>query len=65
MTIFPFRIGEVTNLYHRVLKNRDLLVETELETTELKDIVNVSAAAKRQNILEDTQNAVLYHIKAK
>jgi len=65
MTIFPFQIGEVTSLYHRVLKSRDLSVEAESETADLKDIVKISAAAKRQNILEETQNAVLNHIKSK
>ncbi len=63
MTVFPFQIGEVTSLYHRVLKSRDLSVETEPETAELKDVVTLSAEAKRQRILEETQNAVLSRIK--
>ena len=62
MTVFPFQIGEVTNLYHRVLKSRDLSVET--ETAELKDVVTLSAEAKRQKILEETKNAVLSRIKS-
>jgi hypothetical protein len=61
MTVFPFQIGEVTSLYHRVLKSRDLTSEP--ETTELKDVVSLSAEAKRQKILEETQNAVLSRIK--
>lgn len=63
MTVFPFQIGEVTNLYHRVLKSRDLSVETEAEPAELKDVVTLSAEAKRQKIHEETKNAVLNRIK--
>lgn len=63
MTVFPFQIGEVTSLYHRVLKSKDLSVEAESETAELKDVVTLSAEAKRQKILEETQNAVLSRIK--
>ena len=62
MTVFPFQIGEVTSLYHRVLKSRDLSVET--ESTELKDVVTLSAEAKRQKILEETKSAVLSRIKS-
>jgi hypothetical protein len=62
MTVFPFQIGEVTSLYHRVLKSRDLAVEA--ETAELKDVVTLSAEAKRQKILEETKNAVLSRIKS-
>ena len=62
MTVFPFQIGEVASLYHRVLKSRDLSVET--ETAELKDVVTLSAEAKRQKILEETKNAVLSRIKS-
>jgi len=65
MVKFPFQIGEVTSLHHRVLKSKDLSVEAKPETAELKDMINVSVAAKRQNILEGTQSAVLNHIKAK
>jgi len=65
MNVFSFKTQEVTSLYHRVLKSRDLSLRTESETTELKDIVNVSVAAKRQNILEETQSAVLDCIKAR
>jgi len=63
MTVFPFQIGEVTNLYTRVLKSRDLSVETEAESAELKDVVTLSAEAKRQKIHEETKNAVLNRIK--
>ena len=63
MTVFPFQIGEVTNLYHRVLKSRDLSVETETESADLKDVVTLSAEAKRQKIMEETKNAVLSRIK--
>ncbi len=61
MTVFPFQIGEVTSLYHRVLKSRDLSTET--AAAELKDVVSLSAEAKRQKILEETQSAVLNRIK--
>ena len=67
MMKFSFQIGEVTSLYHRVLNGKDLSVKAEPEKAELKDkdIVNISAAAKRQNIFEETQSAVLSRIKAK
>jgi hypothetical protein len=61
MTVFPFQIGEVTSLYHRVLKSRDLASEP--EPTELKDVVSLSAEARRQKVLEQTQSAVLSRIK--
>lgn len=62
MTIFPFQIGEVTGLYNRVLKSRDLSAEP--ETTDLKDVVTLSAEAKRQKILEETKSAVISRIKS-
>jgi len=62
MTVFPFQIGEVTGLYNRVLKSRDLSMEA--ETTELKDVMTLSAEARRQKILEETKNAVLSQIKS-
>ncbi len=65
MTVFPFQIGEVTRLYHRVLKSRDLSVEreTEADSAGLKDIVTLSAEARRQRVLQETQDAVLNRIR--
>lgn len=61
MTVFPFQIGEVASLYHRVLKTRPQIAES--ENPELKDVVTISAEAKRQKILEAAQSAVLSRIK--
>ena len=65
MIMFSFQIGEVSGLHHRVLRSKDLSIGVKPETAEIKDMVNISVAAKRQNIFEGTQNAVLNHIRAK
>jgi hypothetical protein len=65
MIMFPFHIGEVTSLYRRVLKSKDLSADVESEASELKDVVKISAAAKRQKILEETHSAVLSRVKAR
>jgi len=61
MTIFPFQIGEVAGLYQRILKTRSHF--SEAETEEKKDVVSISAEAKRQKILEEAKSAVLVSIK--
>jgi len=63
MAIIPFQVGEAAGIYNRVLKSRDLSTWTDLEPAELKDVVNISAEAKRHKILEEAQNAVLSRIK--
>ncbi|MBI5575348.1 MAG: hypothetical protein HY896_03175 [Deltaproteobacteria bacterium] len=62
MTVFPFQLGEVTSLYHRVLKTRPQVPES--DSTDLKDVVTISAEAKRQKILEEAQSAVLARIRS-
>lgn len=61
MTVFPFQIGEVAGLYHRVMKTRTHASES--ESAEMKDVVTISAEAKRQKILEGAKSAVLERIK--
>jgi len=56
MTLFPFQIGEVTGLYQRVLKTRRQSLEADLPET--KDVVSISAEAKRRKILEEIRDAV-------
>ena len=65
MTIIPFQVGEVADIYNRVLKSRDFSAWTDNEPAELKDVVNISAEAKRHKILEEAQDAVLNQIKEK
>jgi hypothetical protein len=61
VTVLPFQIGEVTGLYQRVLKTRSHTSET--EAAEKKDVVTISAEAKRAKVLEEAQSAVLARIK--
>ncbi len=62
MTVFPFQIGEVTGLYHRVLKAR--LRGSDVDLPERKDIVTISSEGKRQRVIDETQTAVLDRIKS-
>ena len=54
MTVFPFPIGEVAILYDRVLKTRT--PPSDAGSPERKDVVSISAEAKRRKYLEETRS---------
>ena len=62
MTVFPFQIGEVTGLYNRVLKARTR--GSDVDPPERKDVVTISSEGKRQQVINETQAAVLARIKS-
>jgi len=62
MTIFPFQFNEVMHLYNRVSKLRPAAL-LEREQGEPQDIVNVSAEAKKRQILEQARSEVLERVR--
>ena len=62
VTVFPFQIGEVTGLYHRVLKARSR--GSDVDPPERKDVVTISSEGKRQRVIDEAQTAVLARIKS-
>lgn len=62
MTVFPFQIGEVTGLYHRVMKARSR--GSDVDPPERNDVVTISSEGKRQRVIDETQAAVLARIKS-
>lgn len=62
MTTFPFQINEVIHLYNRVLKLKPSTI-LEKEQGEPQDIVNISAEAKKRQILEQAKSEVLERIR--
>ena len=62
MSIFPFQINEVVRLYDRVSKlNPSTNLEKEQE--EPQDIVNISAEARKKQILEKARSQVIERIR--
>jgi len=62
MSIFPFQINEVVRLYDRVSKlNPSTILEKEQE--EPQDIVNISAEARKKQILEKARSQVIERIR--
>jgi hypothetical protein len=62
MTINPFQINGVANVYNKFLKQRiNQVIEKEIE--EPQDVVSISAEAKKKNIIEQAKEEVLKTIK--
>ncbi len=63
MTINPFQINGVANVYNKFLKQRvNNLLEKE-QKEEPKDIVSISAEAKKRSIIDQAKEEVLKTIK--
>lgn len=62
MTVLPFQVNEVMSLYGRVskLKPSNIL---EKEKEEPLDIVNISAEARKKQVLSQAKNEVLERIR--
>ncbi len=64
MTIFPNQISEVMHLYNRVAKMKpSTLLERESDSSGPKDMVSISEAAKKQQILSQAKSEVLERIR--
>lgn len=61
MTVFPFQIRGISDLYNRILKIRPSMPEP--VGGEPGDIVTISAEAKKQRILEEAKTEVLEQIR--
>lgn len=63
MTINPFQINGVANVYNKFLKQRiNNLLESE-NKEEPKDTVSISAEAKKRSIIDQAKEEVLKTIK--
>jgi hypothetical protein len=62
MTVFPFQVNEVMHLYSRISKLKPSAI-LEKESGDPKDVVDVSAEAKKRQILGQARNEVLDYIK--
>lgn len=67
MTIFPFQINKVIHLYNKVSKIKLSVLEQDIkepqDIKELQGLVNISAEAKRKQILDQTKREVLERIR--
>ncbi len=63
MTINPFQINGVTNVYNKFLKQRinNILENDNIE--EPKDTVSISAEAKKRNIINQAKEEVLKAVR--
>jgi len=63
MTINPFQINGVANVYNKFLKQRinNLLEKKQIE--EPQDVVSISAEAKKRSIIDQAKEEVLKTIK--
>ncbi|HAM52151.1 MAG TPA: hypothetical protein DCP92_16220 [Nitrospiraceae bacterium] len=62
MTILPFQINEVMHLYNRVSKLKPSMI-IEKEPEEPPDFVQISADAKKKQVLDLAKNEVLKRIR--
>ena len=62
MTLFPFQVNEVMHLYNRVAKLKPSAI-LEKDQVEPQDFVNISAEAKKRQVLEQTRSDVIESIR--
>ena len=62
MSIFPFQMNEVVRLYNRV-SNLNPSIILEKERGEPQDVVNISAEAKKKQVIEKARSEVLERIR--
>lgn len=62
MTISPFQLNEVMGLYNRVSKLRPSTL-LERDQGGPQDVVDISAEAKKQQVMEQTRAEVLERIR--
>jgi hypothetical protein len=62
MTVTPFQLNEAMHLYNRLSKLKPSAI-LEKEPSEPRDVVNVSAEAKKRQILDQARTEVLDQIR--
>ncbi len=62
MTAFPVHIKEVMHLYEKGLKLKPPIILRK-DNSEPQDVVNISAEAKRKQVLEQLKKTVVERIK--
>ena len=62
MTIFPFQVTEANQIYNRLAKLKPSTI-FEKEPNEPQDVINISAEAKKRQILEQTRKETLERIR--
>lgn len=62
MSISPFQVNEMMNLYNRVAKLKPAAI-LERDQASPHDLVNISAEAKKRQILEQARTEVLERIR--
>lgn len=62
MTIFPFQINEANQVYTRLAKLKPSTI-LEKEPNEPQDVVNISAEAKKKQVMEQAKKEALQRIR--
>ncbi len=62
MTIFPFQVNEATQVYTRLAKLKPSTI-FEKEPNEPQDVVNISAEAKKKQVMEQAKKEALQRIR--
>ena len=62
MTVFPFQINEVMHLYNRLSKLKPSSI-LEKDQTEPQDVVQISAEAKKRQVLDQARSEVMEQIR--
>jgi hypothetical protein len=62
MTVMPFQINEVMHLYSRLSKLKPSAI-LERDQAEPRDVVNISAEAKKQQVMDQARTEVLEQIR--
>jgi len=58
MTVFPFQINEVMHLYNRLSKLKPSTI-LERDQVEPRDVVQISAEAKKRQVLDQARSEVI------
>jgi uncharacterized protein YabN with tetrapyrrole methylase and pyrophosphatase domain len=62
MTVFPFQINEVMHLYNRLSKLKPSTI-LEKDQGEPQDVVQISAEAKKRQVIDQARSEVMEHIR--
>jgi hypothetical protein len=62
MTVFPHQISEVMHLYNRLSKLKPSTI-LEKDQSEPQDVVQISAEAKKRQILDQARSEVIEQIR--
>ena len=62
MTVFPFQVNEAMHLYNRLSKLKPSTI-LDKEQAEPRDVVHISAEAKKRQVLDQARTEVLAQIR--